>query len=190
MPICQDAISLPLGLGHSITIRPIRPEDIDLETEFAENLSDQSRYNRFFGGGIKLTPEWLHKLVCVDYARDMALIATVTIEDRETQIGVARYVRLEDGISCEFALAVADAWQGCGVGTQLMRRLIECARASGIVRVEGAVLSTNRAMLGLASKLGFRIFVHPDGAELKRVSLELGGQGRSNAAIGREAGAD
>lgn len=188
-PVGQPAISVPLGLGHSITVRPISPDDIDLETEFDQNLSQQSRYNRFLGGGIKPTPEWLEKLVRVDFSRDMALIATVTIEDRETQIGVARYFRLKDGISCEFAVAVADTWQGCGVGRQLLQKLIECARASGIERIEGDVLSTNRAMLGLASRLGFRILAHPDGAELKRVAMELRPEGRSAAAFQRDTSA-
>ncbi len=187
MPICQSATSVPLGLDHSITVRPIKPEDIDLETEFDQNLSQQSRYNRFLGGGVKPTPEWLEKLVRVDFSRDMALIATVTIEDRETQIGVVRYVRLKDGVSCEFALAVADTWQGCGVGRQLMQQLIECAGASGILRIEGDVFSSNRPMLGLASRLGFRILAHPDGAQLKRVSMQLRPESRLSAAPQPEA---
>ena len=189
MPVCQTTISVPLGLGRSITVRPIKPEDIDLETEFDQNLSQQSRYHRFLGAGIKPTPEWLDKLVRVDFSRDMALIATVTVENRETQIGVARYVRLKDGISCEFAIAVADTWQGCGVGRQLLQKLIDCAAASGIVRIEGDVLSINRPMLGLASRLGFRILAHPDGAELKRVAMELRSEGRSAAAFQPESSA-
>lgn len=166
------ATSWPLGLDHSITVRAMRPEDIDLETEFAENLSEESRYRRFLSG-MRLSAERLEQLTRVDFSRDMALIATVTIEGKETQIGVARYARLADGVTCEFAIAVADRWQGCGVGTRLLRELIDCAAASGIERVTGDVLSTNREMFAVARKLGFRTGPHPDGAALRRVELDL-----------------
>ncbi|MBI2318583.1 MAG: GNAT family N-acetyltransferase [Betaproteobacteria bacterium] len=165
--------SASLGLNHSITIRPIRPEDADLTSEFAANLSVETRYNRFLGGGFALTPEWLRRLTCIDFSRDMALIATVTFGEEETQIGVARYAMLEDGASCEFAAKVADQWHGCGIGEMLMRHLIAPARKAGLKTMIGDVLATNVAMLGLARKLGFAVSAHPEGAELKRVTLDL-----------------
>src|SRR5258708_16369009 len=117
--------SWPLGVAHSITVRPIRPEDIDLETEFARKLSKETRYNRFLGGGIRLTPEMLEKFTRIDFSRDMALIASATIEGTETAIGVARYARLADGATCEFAITVADAWQGRGIGRKLLALLAD-----------------------------------------------------------------
>src|SRR2546422_9861064 len=89
--------SWPLGVAHSITVRPIRPEDIDLETEFARKLSKETRYNRFLGGGVGLTPEMLEKFTRIDFGRDMALIATATIEGAETAIGVAPHPRPAGG---------------------------------------------------------------------------------------------
>src|SRR5258706_1604178 len=120
--------SWPLGIAHSITVRPIRPEDIDLETDFAHKLSKETRYNRFLGGGVRLTPELLEKFTRIDFSRDMALIASATIEGAETTIGVARYARLADDVICEFAITVADAWQGCGIGRKLLAMLVESAR--------------------------------------------------------------
>ena len=165
--------SWPLGLAHSITVRPIRPEDIDLETEFARKLSKETRYNRFLGGGIKLTAEMLEKFTRIDFSRDMALMATATIEEAETAIGVARYVRLADGVTCEFAITIADAWQGRGIGRKLLAMLVDSARGHGMRRIVGDVLATNTPMLRLARSQGFRIDWHPDGAELRRVVLEL-----------------
>src|SRR5258705_10870788 len=124
--------SLPLGVGHSITVRPIRPEDIDLETDFAHKLSKETRYNRFLGGGVRLTPEMLEKFTHIDFSRDMALIATTTIEGAETAIGVTRYARLADDVTCEFAITVADAWQGCGIGRELLAMLVDSARRHGM----------------------------------------------------------
>ena len=165
--------SWPLGVAHSITVRPIRPEDIDLETEFARKLSKETRYNRFLGGGVGLTPEMLEKFTRIDFSRDMALIATATIEGAETAIGVARYARLADHVSCEFAITIADSWQGCGIGRKLLAMLVDSARGHGVRRIIGDVLSTNTPMLRLARSQGFRIDWHPDGPELRRVVLEL-----------------
>jgi acetyltransferase len=165
--------SLPLGVGHSITVRPIRPEDIDLEIDFARKLSKETRYNRFLGGGVRLTPEMLEKFTRIDFSRDMALIATTTIEGAETAIGVTRYARLADDVTCEFAITVADAWQGCGIGRKLLAMLVDAARGHGMRRIIGDVLATNTPMLRLAHSQGFRIERHPEGAELRRVVLEL-----------------
>ena len=165
--------SWPLGVAHSITVRPIRPEDIDLETAFAQKLSKETRYNRFLGGGVRLTAEMLEKFTRIDFSRDMALMATATIEGAETAIGVARYVRLADGVSCEFAITIADAWQGRGIGRKLLAMLVDSARGHGMRRIVGDVLATNTPMLQLARSQGFRIERHPEGAELRRVVLEL-----------------
>jgi acetyltransferase len=169
---CLATASWPLGLDHSITVRPIRPEDADIEIEFARHLSLQSRYNRFLSGGVALTPELVDKFTRVDFTRDMALVATVALGDEETLIGVARYVRLGDNETCEFAMVIADAWQGLGIGKRLLARLIDCARSSGIRNIYGDLLAGNNAMLNLARAHGFRHERHAD-AYLRRVSLEL-----------------
>jgi acetyltransferase len=165
--------SWPLGLAHSIAVHPIRPEDIDIETEFVCKLSQETRYNRFLGGGAGLAPELLEKLTRVDFSRDMVLIATVTLEGSETAIGLASYVHLADPFSCEFAVAIADAWQGCGIGKKLLAKLIDSARAHGVRRIVGDVLATNSIMLHLARSRGLRIERHPEGATLCRIVLEL-----------------
>jgi len=165
--------SWPLGLSHSVTVRPIRPEDIDLETEFAHKLSGETRYNRFLGAGVKLTPALLEKFTRIDFSRDMALIASTTVEGVETAIGVARYARLADGFTCEFAVTIADAWQGRGIGKRLLAMLIDSARERGVKRLIGEVLATNAPMLKLAFSLGFRVHFHPEGGELRRVTLDL-----------------
>ena len=103
----------------------------------------------------------------------MALIATTTIEGAETAIGVARYARLAGDATCEFAITVADAWQGRGIGRKLLAMLVASARGHGVRRIIGDVLATNTPILRLARSQGFRVERHPDGAELRRVVLEL-----------------
>lgn len=171
--LAPPTISWSLGLDHSITVRPIRPEDADLEIDFIRGLSPESLYNRLFTSNWAMTPEWLDRLTRIDFTRDMAIIATVTLDGSETQIGVARYVRLENDTSCEFAIALADQWQGLGVGARLLRELVAIARRSGITEIVGDVLATNAPMLKLVRKVGLEVHPHPDGAALKRVVLEL-----------------
>jgi acetyltransferase len=165
--------SWPLGLSHSVTVRPIRPEDIDLETAFAHRLSKETRYNRFLGAGVRLTRAMLEKFTRIDFSRDMALIASTTIEGSEIAIGVARYARLADDVTGEFAVTIADAWQGRGIGRRLLAILIDSARRHGLQRLVGEVLATNAPMLQLARALGFRVDFHPEGGALRRVTLNL-----------------
>jgi len=167
--------------GKVVTIRPIRPEDADMEQEFVKNMSDESRYYRFMDTLRELTQTMLVRFTQIDYDREMALVATVPNEaedipkGKELQIGVARYVVNPDGESVEFALAVGDDWQKCGVGRKLMTALIECARMKGYRAVVGDVLSTNAKMFRLMTSLGFTIHPHPDDTAVKRVVKPLTG---------------
>lgn len=170
--------------GKVVTIRPIRPEDADMEQEFVKAMSDESRYYRFMDTLRELTQTMLVRFTQIDYDREMALVATITkevednvdgVEPYDKQIGVARYVVNPDGESVEFALAVGDDWQKCGVGRKLMTALIECARMKGYRAVVGDVLSTNAKMFRLMSSLGFTIHPHPDDTAVKRVVKPLTG---------------
>ncbi len=167
--------------GKVVTIRPIRPEDADMEQEFVKNMSDESRYYRFMDTLRELTQTMLVRFTQIDYDREMALVATIADEGedakegRDLQIGVARYVVNPDGESVEFALAVGDDWQKCGVGRKLMTALVDCARMKGYRAVVGDVLSTNTKMFRLMTSLGFTIHPHPDDTAVKRVVKPLTG---------------
>ena len=159
--------------GQAISIRPMRPEDLEIETEFVHSWSPETRYNRLFSAGSYTSPERLKQITRIDYARDMSLIATVMLEDREVQIGVARYVRRKDDRTCEFALAVADAWQHRGIGRALMLDLMDAAAAAGIETMMGDILSSNAPMLHFMRSLGFDAATSPEGPEIRRVSKRL-----------------
>lgn len=170
--------------GKTVTIRPIRPEDAEMEQDFVKNMSDESRYYRFMDTLRELTQTMLVRFTQIDYDREMALVATLPreiednidgVETPELQIGVARYVLNPDGESVEFALAVGDDWQKCGVGRKLMTALIDCARLKGYRAVVGDVLSTNTKMFRLMTSLGFTIHPHPEDTAVKRVVKPLTG---------------
>jgi acetyltransferase len=145
-----------LRSGEALRIRPIRPEDATQEIAFAERMSDRSRYMRFFSAGRGLTPAMLARLTQVDYDRELALIALWKAQNgAEQMVGVARFAANPDGESCEFAVAIDDQWNGRGLATLLMERLMAAARDAGYRRMIGLVLAENGAMLKLADRLHF-----------------------------------
>ena len=165
--------SLMLPEGVIVTLRAIRPEDAEIERAFVSALSDEARYFRFISALHELSERMLVRFTQIDYDREMALIAVVTLNGRETQIGVARYATNPDGESCEFAIVVADRWQGKGIATALMTALADAAREKGLLRMEGVVLHNNETMLKLMRKLGFGIEPHQDDPSLRRVMMPL-----------------
>ncbi len=159
--------------GTRIVIRPIRPEDRKIEREFVHNLSEEAKYFRFFSALNELTERMLTHFTEVDYDHEMALIAAITENGLEVEIGVARYVINPDDKSCEFAIVVADAWQHRGIGRTLMICLMQAALSRGLQVMEGFVLAANHKMLALMSALGFTIGPAESDATLKQVSRNL-----------------
>lgn len=162
-----------LSDGREILLRPIRPEDAELEQAFVRGLSEESRYLRFMRAIEELTPEMLVRFTQIDYDREMAFVALFEKDGQQEEIGVARYSVEPDGESAEFAMVVADAWQGLGVGTLLLEALIESARQRGVRELIGEVLPRNRSMLALSDQLGFSRQVLESDEDLVRVSRRL-----------------
>ncbi|MBV2090360.1 MAG: bifunctional acetate--CoA ligase family protein/GNAT family N-acetyltransferase [Candidatus Thiodiazotropha sp. (ex Ctena orbiculata)] len=159
--------------GINIVIRPIRPEDADLEQNFTRQLSNEAKYFRFMSSIQELTPEMLTRFTQIDYHNEMALIAVTEDEHHEVELGVARYVINPDKRSCEFALVVADEWQRQGIGHKLMNHLMEIARDRGLERMEGEVLSNNFKMLDLMKSLYFQVTPYPEDNSIKQVVIDL-----------------
>ena len=165
--------NLRLPSGAVLKLRPIRPEDADIERAFVASMSEQSRYRRFMQHLPALTPQMLARFTQVDYDRELALIALDGAPPGEAIAAVARYVANPDHESAEFAIAVADAWHGRGLGRAMMRALITCAKKRGFHRLVGIVLASNEPMLALSRKLGFVAERDRDDPDQIIVTLEL-----------------
>lgn len=167
------AKTVQLNDGTDIVIRPIRPEDAEIEAQFIRDLSDEARYFRFMNSLQELSQEMLVRFTQIDYHNEMALIAVTMTDAGEEQIGVARYTTNLDKTSCEFALVVSDQWQSRGIAHHLMRNLMDVARDRNLERIEGQVLSKNSRMLDLMTSLNFSISNDPDDTAVKRVERRL-----------------
>jgi acetyltransferase len=162
-----------LADGTDITVRPIRPEDAQIEQAFVRGLSPESRYFRFMQTMQELSPTMLVRLTQIDYDREMALIAVVEREGEEVELGVTRYAINPDGRTCEFAIVVADAWRRKGIGSRLMTQLMEAAKARGIKVMEGEILTSNTQMISLVRHLGFTVHTSADDPNIKVVHRAL-----------------
>jgi len=163
--------------GRSVLVRPVLPQDSELQQRFVRALSADSRYRRFHAPVNELSEDTLDWLTRVDYSSHLALLAETFDEvGNELQVAEARYVRGGHGLPfdvAEFALAVADDWQGTGLGTRLLGALLARARVAGLRKLRGSVLADNRAMLKLAQRLGARVRGDIEDAHLMVVEFVL-----------------
>ncbi|HEU4856641.1 MAG TPA: GNAT family N-acetyltransferase [Rhodanobacteraceae bacterium] len=144
-----------LADGSEVTIRVLRGDDAELDRQFIRKLSPESRGMRFLGQIREPGEALIRKLTQLDFRRDMAFIALSNEGGITHAVGVSRYSLAPDGESCECAVTVADAWQGKGLGTILMRDLIDIARRRGIHSMFSIDARGNVRMQKLARDLGF-----------------------------------
>lgn len=156
-----------------VVIRPITAQDREAERRFIEGLSAQARRYRFLGAVASPSERLLQDLTDIDYVHEVAFAAVVPEDAHERIVGVSRYSTDADGRTCECAVTVSDEWQQKGLGTALMKHLIEVARARGIRTMRSVDAADNLAMRDLARFLDFRTRVDPDDASQLIHELDL-----------------
>ncbi len=161
--------------GMELTLRPIRPEDEPLVVEFNHQLSDRSIYMRYFLPlklDFRVSHQRLITKVFIDYSREIALAAEYADEQGAKHIaGIARLVRNHSDSGAEVAFIVADKYQNRGLGSHFLECLIAIARAEGIPRLDGAVLSENMNMKDVLVRAGFQFGTPEDGAITAHLDL-------------------
>ena len=148
--------------GTLVTIRPIRPEDEPLMVQFHKTLSESSVYFRYFHL-IKLQSRVAHerltRMCFIDYDREMALVAEYQNPKTEAQqiLAVGRLSKLHGTNEAEFAMLVSDRCQCQGLGTELLRRLLQVGLDEQLSIISAEIFTDNHAMQRICEKLGFRI---------------------------------
>ena len=157
----QYISDVKLKSGLTVTLRPIRPEDEPALVRFHGTLSEDSVYSRYMAP-LKLSQRIAHERltrVCFnDYDREMAFVAEIKEPGNGHQeiIGVGRLVKSHGINQAEFAVLIADTHQGSGLGTVMLKRLVEFAKDEGLAQVVGSVLPGNKRMLQITKELGFQ----------------------------------
>lgn len=161
--------------GTRVVIRA--PEDADEPAlaAFHRDLSDRSLYLRYFSlTRIQPRVDDIRRSSNVSHVGRISLAAEVTLSPGVWAIvAIGALVPVGDGSSAEMALLVADAYQGHGLGAELLRRLIAVAKRQGIRTVAGEMLAENERMCAMALHFGFTLFASPDDARLIRAELTL-----------------
>jgi acetyltransferase len=152
-------------------LRPIRPEDEPLWLKLIASCSSESLHARFQYLFKAATHEMATRYCCTDYDRELALVAQ--LEAREELAGVGRLVADLDHETAEYAVLVADAWQGMGVGVQLTERCLEIARRWGVHCVTAITVLENHRMIGIFEQCGFE-FEYDSPSRLVRATKKLG----------------
>jgi acetyltransferase len=142
--------------------------------KFHETLSPETVYMRYFSP-LKLQQRVAHtrlsKICFIDYDREMVLVATQrNPETHETEIMAAgRLTKLHGRNEGEYGLLVGDPFQGHGLGTEILDRLIGIGRAEGLSRIVGYILPDNVVMRNICESLGFKLNHNEAGGNIKAV---------------------
>jgi len=158
----QYASAWKLKNKAPVFIRPIKPEDEPLIVKFHETLSEESVYNRYFSA-LKLSQRIAHERltrICFnDYDREIALVAELKVPKGEEKkiLGVGRLSKQHNPGEAEFSVLISDQWHHQGLGTELLRRLIEIGRCEKLTSLSGVVLAENHAMQHICRKVGFKV---------------------------------
>ena len=161
--------------GSEVLIRQVRGSDAPLLADGFARLSARSRQMRFLSPKRSLSAAELRFLTEVDHHDHEAIGALSPADGRG--VGIARYVREPgDPTAAEIAVTIVDDWQGRGLGTELLARLSDRARQTGICRFTATVAYGNTAMTGLLQNMGAELAGHGPGTVDYVVALDRAGE--------------
>lgn len=154
--------------GEEITLRPIKPEDEPMIFDLFDSLSKDSWRNRFFGSMKKISHEDMIRFANVDYRREIALVAEKETEESENKIiGMGRLIINKAKTSGEFAIIVGDPWQGEGIGSNILKSLLNIGKDMELDSVWGTMKKENVKMRQVCESLGFHI------EEMERETIKM-----------------
>jgi acetyltransferase len=173
IPVAALAIASDtrLGDGRQVRVRPVACDDGPAVQAFVARLSPATSRRRFFRPVKALSASQLARIVKVDYARSMSVVAEAGGEI----VGLAEYVASPGERAAEVAVVIADQWQGGGLGGVLFGALLVHAANQGLARLRGDALADNAPILALTHRFGFSARPHPEEPELVALDRELGG---------------
>jgi acetyltransferase len=161
-------VAIPLVTGEQAILRPIRPDDAPRLQALVQRLSPETRYRRFFSHRRTLPAAAAARFAQVDAHARLAIVAERPTPAGPELIGVARCDVVDPAApqTASVAMVVEDRFQHAGLGRALLRVLVAAARAQGITRFAGDVLTENHPVLAFLRDAGFPVTLTGHGAEL------------------------
>ena len=154
-------VAITLKNNQPVILRPIKPEDIPLLKRFHSELSENSVYQRFFAFvslDKRIAYDRLTRICFNDYDREMAIVAEISDKNEQKQIiGIGRLTRIPGTKFADLKLTIIDAYHHMGLGTAIMKHLVEIANKEKIHTIDAFILIKNTGMIHLCQKFGFKI---------------------------------
>ena len=145
--------------GTELTFRPILPEDESLLVQLHEVLSDRTVILRYLHPMLlqdRILHDRLARICHCDYDRDIPLVAERTNPDGSRSIlGVGRLSKVSGTREAMLSVMVGDPYQGMGIGSELVRRVVDVARSENIERLTAVLTVDNQPMQYIFKKLDF-----------------------------------
>ncbi|MGN7726344.1 bifunctional acetate--CoA ligase family protein/GNAT family N-acetyltransferase [Luteimonas sp. 22616] len=164
--------SITLADGREAFVRPVRPEDDAMFRAFFARVSAEDLRLRFFRAVRDFSHDFIARLVQLDYARSMALVAIDAASGE--MLGAVRLLADANFDRGEYGIMVRSDLKGAGIGWRLMEAMIEVAHWLGLNLIEGQVLRENSTMLSMCRHLGFTVVPDPEDATVMLVTLPVG----------------
>jgi acetyltransferase len=168
-PYPQHLIEVLPWCGETLDVRPIRPEDEAQHLDFLRQMSPEDIRMRVFYSRRRIEHTELARLTQIDYAREMAFIATRAHPERgEETLGVVRASIDADNDTAEFGVLIRSDLKGLGLGRLLMQKMLAYLRERGTRQLVATVLRVNQGMRQLAQSLGFQEVDFPPGHQARQ----------------------
>jgi acetyltransferase len=164
--------TIVLADGREAFVRPVRPEDDAMFRAFFARVSAEDLRLRFFRAVRDFSHDFIARLVQLDYARSMALVAIDQASGE--MLGAVRLLADANFDRGEYGIMVRSDLKGAGIGWRLMEAMIEVAHWLGLNVIEGQVLRENSTMLSMCRHLGFAVVPDPEDATVMLVTLPVG----------------
>lgn len=153
----QYESNITLKDGSVVSLRPIKATDGYLLIDLVEKLSTNSKYLRFLRPIDSLPENLLYQLTHVNYRSGFALVGTISEDDKEQIIAVARYAYSSEDNNTELAVIVRDDWQHRGLGKSLLEKIVDIGKEHGISRYIALISPQNKIIITTLINLGYKV---------------------------------
>ncbi len=145
-----------------VLLRPIKPEDEPMWHDLLAQCSAESIRGRFHSLFHGTTHDMAARACCIDYDREIAIVAEIGKNDQRKLIGVTRIVADAEHDTADFGILIADPWQSQGIGRLLTEYCVEIAQQWQLRRVTAITSASNPRMVKIFKNLGFSVEREPD----------------------------
>ncbi len=150
-----QSVDTQLDNGTKVCLRRVSHSDRDLIEKGISEMSDESRYLRFFSGAKTMPPSVIERLASVDGVLHLAWGMVNMEDDSHPAMAVAHVFReTEDSDTGEFAIGVLDQYHGLGVARMVMTAIFLDSYCEGLRNLRIEVLHSNKKASGLMRAVG------------------------------------